>query len=120
MPKVELERVAIEVPDLDTWVARFEGLVGPVFERHEVDQHGGVLDIAIHPVGIELVRGKTDVGPRLRSFHLACFNLDAAASRAAMSGWTEIGAFKFRGRRHRILNADGLRILLTEGEGELL
>jgi hypothetical protein len=36
MEEVRLERLAVEVPDLDTWIARFESVLGSGFQKRSV------------------------------------------------------------------------------------
>ena len=114
--QAQLERLAIEVPDLDVWIRAFEALLGAGFERHTVAQATGDLDIAVHPAGVELVLAGPDGPPRLRSFHLRTADLSAAADTARRLGWTDAGTFSFRGAEHRAFNAQGLRLILLAAE----
>src|SRR4051794_35516674 len=81
-----LERVAIRVPDLDRWIGLFEALLGPGFERAEVEQAHGPVEIAIHPAGVELVQSDVE-RPTLRSFHLATQDPTPMANIARGLGW---------------------------------
>jgi NAD(P)-dependent dehydrogenase (short-subunit alcohol dehydrogenase family) len=63
---VRLERLAVEVPDLDAWIERFEAVLGPGFVRRSVRQATGTVDVAIHSAGVELL-AKPAAEPRLRS-----------------------------------------------------
>lgn len=112
-----LERVAIEVSDLDRWIGLFEGLLGPGFERHQVAQAAGTITIAIHPAGIELVQTATE-RPRLRSFHLATTDIEMAMQIVRGLGWQHIDSTALGGRRHEILDAEGLRLLLVQSEAD--
>jgi hypothetical protein len=107
-----LERLAVEVPDLTAWVAAFEEILGPGFERHRVHQRSGEIEIAIHPGGVELVAGDPERAPRLRSFHLCAPDLGTAAERARNLGWRHVDRVVLAGRAHEIFDADGLRIIL--------
>ena len=55
MDEVRLERLAVEVPELDGWIDRFEAVLGPGFGRRPVRQATGTVHVAIHPAGIELL-----------------------------------------------------------------
>jgi hypothetical protein len=110
-----LERLAIEVADLDGWIARFETLLGPGFERSTVQQAAGPVDVAIHPAGVELLRNPAAEGPRLRSFHLAAPDLEETARTALELDWTRLDGFTVDGRRHEVFDAEGLRIVLLAG-----
>jgi hypothetical protein len=112
IPAARLERLAVEVPDLDGWVRRFEALLGPGFTRHRVQQAAGPVELAIHPNGIELVYNPAATAPRLRSFHLATADVDDALRCADRLGWRRIDTVTLDGRRHEIVDAEGLRILL--------
>lgn len=107
-----LERLAVEVPDLDGWMEAFERILGPGFERHRIRQVTGEVDIAIHPGGVELVAGEPGSAPRLRSFHLTAPDVDISATRARELGWREIDRVVLQGRRHEIFDAAGLRVIL--------
>ena len=111
-----LDRVAIEVGDLERWIGLFEELLGPGFRRHRVEQATGIVEIAIHPAGIELVRGRPGDSPRVRSFHIATPDLEFAMGVVRGLGWTTIDGLELGGRRHEIIDAEGLRVLLVDGE----
>ncbi len=56
MDGIRLERLAIEVPELEGWVDRFEAVLGPGFGRRPVRQQAtGTVHVVIHPAGIELL-----------------------------------------------------------------
>jgi hypothetical protein len=111
--EVRLERLAVEVPDLDGWVDRFESVLGPGFRRHSVRQATGAVDVAIHPAGAELL-AKPDGEPRLRSFHLRSSGLEQTLKRAREAGWRELDAFHADGRRHVVFDVGGLRLVILE------
>jgi hypothetical protein len=106
--------LAVNVPDLDAWIVRFEVLLGPGFERATVQQATGPVEIAIHPAGVELVAADSNAPPSLRSFHLATADVDEGLNRAASVGWKHTAGFEHEGRRHEVVNASGLRLLLLE------
>jgi len=113
----ELHRLAIEVSDLDAWVEQFERLLGRGFERHTVQQKTGPVDIAIHPAGVELLHNPDAEAPRLRSFHLATADFDGALGVVGDLGWTRLDSFSLHGRRHEVVDAGGLRLVLLEALG---
>lgn len=113
---VGLERVAIEVPDLDQWIVKWESIVGPGFEQMTVSQPTGDLDIAIHPCGLELVQS-ADGSLRLRSFHLAALAVGELLPALEELGWTASPGPVVAGRPHHIVSAEGLRFLLIETGG---
>lgn len=108
-----LERVAVGVPDLDSWAARWETLLGPGFEFMTVSQPTGEVRVAIHPSGLELVE-VPDAPAAIRSFHLAVSSLDQTEPSLDDLGWKAVSGPVVAGRRHRIVDADGLRVLLVE------
>jgi hypothetical protein len=110
---VRLERLAVEVPNLDHWVEQFESVLGPGFRRQSVRQATGVVDVAIHPAGVELL-AKPDGGPRLRSFHLTSSDLEQTLNRARAAGWREVDSFDVDGRRHVVFDVSGLRLVVLE------
>jgi len=106
-----LERLAVEVPDLDAWTDAFESLLGPGYRRSTVSGAGGEIDFALHPGGVELV-STPGQGPRLRSFHLRVPDLDAAVAQAGRLGWREGDRFVIDGRTQVVVDAGGLRLIL--------
>jgi len=111
---VRLERLALEVPDLERWVRDFEQLLGPGFQRYRVRQAGGELSLAIHPGGVELLELPSASGPRLRSFHLRTSDLPEAVRRARSLGWRPVDRVVLDGRAHEFFDAHGLRVVLVE------
>ncbi len=108
-----LERVAINVPEINRWIGFFEAVLGPAFERTIIQQAHGPVEIAIHPAGIELVQ--SDVKrPILRSFHLATQDPASTADIAHGLGWHTVDSVSLRGRRHEVLDAEGLRLLIVD------
>jgi len=108
-----LERVAINVPHLNRWIELFEALLGPAFERTTIQQAHGPVEIAIHPAGIELVLSDVE-RPSLRSFHLATQDPTLMANIAHGLGWHTVDKVTLRGRRHEVLDANGLRLLIVD------
>jgi hypothetical protein len=106
-----LERLAVEVPDLEAWIAAFELLLGPGYRRSAVTVAGGEIDFALHSGGVELV-STPGRGPRLRSFHLRVPDLDAAVSQVERLGWREVDRFVVDGRTQVVVDAGGLRLIL--------
>jgi hypothetical protein len=113
MEQVRLERLAVEVPDLDGWISRFELVLGPGFRRQSVQQATGTVDVAIHPAGVELL-ARPDAEPRLRSFHLRTSDLEQTLTRARAAGWRELDSFDVDGRRHVVFDVSGLRLVVLE------
>ena len=110
---VRLERLAVQVPDLDGWIGRFEAVLGPGFRRLPVRQATAVVDVAIHPAGVELL-AHTDPEPRLRSFHLRSSDLERTLARARAAGWRELDSFDADERRHVVFDVAGLRVVILE------
>lgn len=106
-----LERLAVEVPDLDTWIAAFEVLLGPGYRRSRITRATGEIEYALHPGGVELI-STPGRGPRLRSFHLRVDDLDHAVEQAGQLGWPEVDRFDVDGRTQVIVDAGGLRLVL--------
>ena len=113
MEEVRLERLAVEVSDLDGWIDRLEPVLGPGFRRHSVRQATGVVDVAIHPAGVELL-AKPDGEARLRSLHLRSSDLEGTLKRARAAGWRELDSFHAEGRRHVVFDVSGLRVVVLE------
>ena len=113
MNETHLERLAVEVPDLDAWIPRFEPVLGPGFRRYSVQQATGEVQVAVHPAGVELL-AKPGVPPRLRSFHLRSPDLARTVERARSNGWQEVDSFDADGRRHVAFDVAGLRVLVLE------
>lgn len=113
-----LERVAITVTDVEKWIGLFEELLGPGFKRATVQQSNGPVAIAVHPAGIELVEGTVPARPELRSFHLASKDIELAATIARGLGWEKVDTVSLEGRRHDVLDAEGLRLLLVDGSDD--
>lgn len=111
--KPRLERLAIAVPDLDTWVSRWETILGPEFDLFTVNLGGDDVRVGIHPAGIELLEVPGGE-PRLRSFHLRVRDIDAAAVAFEELGWPVTPMGEIRGRRQSVVAADGLRVVLVE------
>jgi hypothetical protein len=109
-----LERLAVEVPDLEAWTAAFESLLGPGYRRSSITVAGGEIDFALHPGGVELV-STPGQGPRLRSFHLRVPDLETALSQVGRFGWREVDRFVVDGRTQVVLDAGGLRLILLAG-----
>lgn len=109
MEDVRLERLAVEVPDLDPWIVRFESVLGPGFRKRSVRQATGEVHVAIHPAGVELLASS---GPRLRSFHLRTSDLDVTLKKARDAGWRQLDSFDVEGRRHVVFDVDGLRVVV--------
>lgn len=107
----QLERLAVEVPDLDAWIAAFEALLGPGYRRSRITQATGEIEYALHPAGVELI-STPGRGPRLRSFHLRVNDLDRAVEQAGQLGWQEVDRFVVDGRLQVIVDAAGLRLAL--------
>jgi len=112
-----LERLAIAVPDLDTWVTRWESILGPGFDVFSVNLGGNDVRVGIHPGGIELLE-VPDAEPKLRSFHLRVRDMDAAAPAFEELGWTVTPMAVVQGRRQSVVAADGLRVVLVEVKDE--
>lgn len=111
-----LERLAVEVPDLEAWISAFEALLGPGYRRDTVSAGGGEIEFALHPGGVELV-STPGRGPRLRSFHLRVPDLDAALAQAERLGWKEVDRFVVQGRTQVVVDAGGLRVILLPPTG---
>jgi hypothetical protein len=116
MEEVRLERLAVEVPDLNAWIGRFESVLGPGFGRDVVRQKTGEVHVAIHPAGVELLENHGGE-PRLRSFHLRSSDLEQTLERARKAGWKELDSFQAEGRRHVVFDVAGLRVCLLEAKG---
>lgn len=110
-----LLRMAIEVPDLEIWIEKWERILGPGFEIMLVEQPTGQVQIAIHPAGIELVQS-IDEKLELRSFHLAVQDIDMLLPTLQGLGWEMLQGPVVQGRQHQIVSAEGLRLLLVEVE----
>ena len=111
MDGIRLERLAVEVPELDAWIERFEAVLGPGFGRRSVRQATGTVHVAIHPAGIELL-AKPGSEPRLRSFHLSSSDLAQTVQRARSAGWREVDSFEVDGRPHVVFDVSGLRVVV--------
>jgi hypothetical protein len=111
--EVRLERLAVEVPNLDGWIDRLGSVLGPGFRRQSVRQATGVVDVAIHPAGVELL-ANPEGEPRLRSFHLRSSDLEQTLKRARAAGWRELDSFHADGRRHVVFDVSGLRLVVLE------
>ncbi|MHB1164143.1 MAG: hypothetical protein ACYC0W_10910 [Candidatus Nanopelagicales bacterium] len=105
--------MAIGVPDLEFWAARWETFLGPGFEVMTVSQATGEFRVAIHPAGVELIE-VLNAPAALRSFHLAVPSLDEVDATLDEVGWDSHPGPVVAGRRHRIVDASGLRVLLVE------
>jgi len=129
--KVEkLDRVAIEVKDLDMAKRLFSDLLGINFEmspldtleRVEHDERDSRVTqfkkIALSPIGLELIETSPPCEREgLRSFHLKVSNLEEAKAEMKGKGIRLLSEFRHGGLKEAIFSPDdlhGVRLVLVE------
>lgn len=110
-----LDRVAIEVGDLEDAVHFFGTLLGSEFRRIVVEPPGGErLDVALSPLGLELLHaGSSPPGARLRSFHLKVPDIEQAEAELKALGLEVVSQLRIRDLHQIVCNLYGLRIIFV-------
>lgn len=120
--KVEkLERIALNVPDLEEAVQVFSRLLGIHFEKKvELKQPDGKeIKAMISSQGLELVQEVpplTEMG--VRSFHFRVPDLDAAKKWVDNNGGKVISEFPVGKVRQAVCKISGLRVILINYPGD--
>ena len=141
--KVEkIDRIALDVNNLDSAIRLFSNVFGTTFDTvHDKIEKGKVkqekkitkyanknfeesqIKVAISPMGLELIETVPPIGKEgVRSFHFKVSNLDEAMAEMERKGIRLIGEIKIGGLREAIYSPEdlhGARILLVEYEAPI-
>lgn len=116
-----IERIAINVPDLDAAMEQFTAALGLPFEAVIAVRQPGGKDVraAISSAGLELLQ-ETPPNPLvgLRSGHFRTDNLEAAAEQIRKSGGKVLGTFRVGSVEHMITELMGVRLILVCYDGD--
>jgi len=116
-----LERVAINVPDLEEAVGFFSQILGIAFEGHvDLTQPGSKqVRAAISSKGLELLQ---EIPPHavtsLRSMHFRVGDLGEAAEQVQRNGGKLLGRFKTGAVEQLISDIMGVRIIFISYPGD--
>lgn len=119
MCPIKLERVAINVPDLDEAMRMFESIGINFGAVREVQQPGGTTArVALSRLGVELFETSTAATEvTVRSFHLRVDDVDRAAEEVAKKGGKLITRFAVGKMEEAICSFYGLRIVFVSYPG---
>lgn len=110
-----IDRVAIEVGDLDRAVDFFADLFDTEFRRLVVDPPAGKrLHVALSPLGLELLSSdNSPPGARLRSFHLKVPNIEQTEKALEKQSLEITGKLQINGLHQIVCNLYGLRVIFV-------
>lgn len=117
----KLERVALNVPDMDEAVEAFSKVLGIMFEKTvELTQPDGtMIKAAISSQGMELLQ---ELPPQdkvsMRSFHFRVDDIDQAKEQVEAKGGKVLGRFMVGNVDQMICDIHGARIILICYEGD--
>jgi predicted enzyme related to lactoylglutathione lyase len=113
-----IERVALQVKNLDDAIALFSELLGTSFQRHDVQIGDSSLRLAFSELGIELLQ---EVPPSdhetLRSFHLRVEDIKEVHAAIAAAGGEVLAEFSVGEMAHIVTRVGVFRILFVEYPG---
>lgn len=114
----ELERVALQVKNLDDAMMLFSELLGTSFQRHDVQIGDSSLRLAFSELGIELLQ---EVPARhdetLRSFHFRVEDIKEVHEAIAAAGGEVLAEFSVGEMAHVVTQVGVFRIIFVEYPG---
>ncbi len=113
-----IERVALQVKNLDDAVTLFSELLGTSFQRQDVKIGGSSLRVAFSDLGIELLQEvpASDV-QTLRSFHLRVEDITEVHEAIAAAGGEVLAEFSVGEMAHVVTRVSGFRIIFVSYPG---
>lgn len=112
-----IERVALQVKDIDQSITFFSRLFGTTFQRQNVQINDSVIKVAFSPLGIELLE-ETDLEKEsLRSFHLRVENIQDVHPAVLEAGGEILAHFTVGEMEHMIAKIGDFRIVFVSYEG---
>lgn len=121
MEIMKLERVALNVPDLDVACKQFSGALGINFEKivEMTQPDGTVIKSAISSQGLELLEEIPPIAEAsMRSFHFRVVDLDEAESQLNHFGAQALSRFSVGQVEEMICDVSGIRLILLQYEGD--
>lgn len=110
-----IDRVAVEVDDLEQAVRFFKDLLDTEFRQITVEPPGGErLQVALSPLGLELLHSDSSApGARLRSFHLKVPDVEQTERALRQRGVEIAGKLQINGLEQIVCNLYGLRVIFV-------
>lgn len=114
-----IERVALQVKDLESAVRLFSDLLGTRFEHYELQIGSVVRQLAFSPLGIELLQ-EVSAGDfaGLRSFHLRVDDLSEVPHAVAAAGGEVLSEFRVGAMAHITTQLGPFRIVYVSYPGD--
>jgi catechol 2,3-dioxygenase-like lactoylglutathione lyase family enzyme len=114
-----LNRVALQVTDLDESVRLFAALLDTSFRRLDLRRPGRLVSLAFSPLGLELVHDSPgDPAEKLRSFHLRVRDIGEMRTRVLRSGGQVVDEFTVGSMKHLITTVGSFRVVFVEYSGD--
>jgi predicted enzyme related to lactoylglutathione lyase len=113
-----IERVALQVKNLDDAMALFSELLGTSFQRHDVQIGDSSLRLAFSELGIELLQEvPASDDETLRSFHFRVEDIKEVHEAIAAAGGEVLGEFSVGEMAHVVTRVGVFRIIFVEYSG---
>ncbi|GGF97536.1 hypothetical protein [Paenibacillus abyssi] len=113
-----IERVALQVQDIEVSVERFSRLLGTSFQRHDLQIGEAVTKLAFSPLGIELLEDPSSEQEFLRSFHLRVENIDEVRRSVKEAGGQVLSQICVGSMEHVITQFGAFRIVFVCYSGQ--
>ena len=113
-----IERVALQVKNLDDAMVLFSDLLGTSFQRHDVKIGDSPLRLAFSDLGIELLQEipESDV-ETFRSFHLRVEDIKEVREAIVVAGGEVLAEFSVGEMAHVVTRVGGFRIIFVSYPG---
>jgi predicted enzyme related to lactoylglutathione lyase len=113
-----IERVALQVKDLDDAMALFSELLGTRFQRHDVRIGESALRLAFSELGLELLQEvPASDDETLRSFHFRVEDIEEVREAIAAASGEVLAEFSVGEMAHVVTRVGVFRIIFVEYPG---
>ncbi|MGG1291949.1 hypothetical protein ABE218_11420 [Bacillus smithii] len=112
-----IERVALQVKNINESAKYFSKLFGTTFQRQDIQVQDAVLKVAFSPLGIELLEDSDIDKESLRSFHLRVKNIEDVPPVILAAGGEILSSFSVGKMEHMITKLGDFRIVFVSYEG---
>ncbi|GIM44960.1 hypothetical protein DNHGIG_05090 [Collibacillus ludicampi] len=113
-----IERVALEVKDIDESVLLFSKLLGTRFQRQDLKIGSSSIKLAFSSLGIELIQEQDSEFDSLRSFHIRVEDMSEVPSAVSEVGGEVLSKFRVGAMEHMVTKIGSFRIVFVCYSGD--
>ncbi|SFJ30063.1 hypothetical protein [Thermoflavimicrobium dichotomicum] len=113
-----IERVALEVKDMDESVELFSKLLGTRFQRKDLKIGSSSVKLAFSSLGIELIQEQDSEYDKLRSFHLRVEDINEVPAAVSEMGGEVLSRFRVGAMEHMVTRIGSFRIVFVSYSGD--